>query len=85
MVDISQKPVLYVGQGMLSRPDGAAVLKEFAEKASIPVTTSLHGLGAFDELDPKSLHMLGLHGTAYANLAIQEADLIIALGARFDV
>ncbi|KAK5445139.1 hypothetical protein LTS15_010230 [Exophiala xenobiotica] len=62
----------------------AKVLKDFAEKTAIPVTTSLQGLGAFDELDRKALHMLGMHGTAYANLAIQEADLIIALGARFD-
>jgi acetolactate synthase-1/2/3 large subunit len=48
------------------------------------VTTSLQGLGAFDELDDKALHMLGLHGTAYANMAVQKADLILALGARFD-
>ena len=48
------------------------------------MTTTLQGLGGFDELDPKSLHMLGMHGSAYANMAMQEADLIIALGARFD-
>ena len=46
--------------------------------------TTLQGLGAFDELDELSLHMLGMHGSAYANLAMQEADVIIALGARFD-
>ena len=84
LVNIAKKPVLYVGQGMLAHQDGAAILKEFADKALIPVTTSLQGLGAFDELDPKALHMLGLHGTGYANMAIQEADLIIAVGARFD-
>lgn len=84
LVNIAKKPVLYVGQGMLGHPEGARVLKDFADKTSIPVTTSLQGLGVFDELDKKSLHMLGLHGSAYANLAIQEADLIIALGARFD-
>ncbi|KAL6401012.1 putative acetolactate synthase, large subunit, biosynthetic (Eurofung) [Ilyonectria robusta] len=84
LVDGARKPVLYVGQGMLARPEGPAILKEFADKANIPVTTSLQGLGAFDEHDPKSLHMLGLHGSGYANLAVQEADLIIALGARFD-
>lgn len=84
LVNIAKKPVLYVGQGMLAHPEGALILKDFANKASIPVTTSLQGLGAFDELDPKALHMLGLHGTGYANLAVQEADLIIALGARFD-
>ncbi|KAK5210832.1 hypothetical protein LTR47_001553 [Exophiala xenobiotica] len=84
LVNTAKKPVLYVGQGMMGHLEGAKVLKEFADKTAIPVTTSLQGLGAFDELDRKALHMLGLHGTAYANLAIQEADLIIALGARFD-
>lgn len=84
LVNSAKKPVLYVGQGMLARSEGSAILKEFADKACIPVTTSLQGLGVFDELDPKALHMLGLHGTGYANLAIQEADLIIALGTRFD-
>ncbi|KAJ5094040.1 hypothetical protein N7456_009901 [Penicillium angulare] len=84
LVDKAEKPILYVGQGLLARPDGPEILKEFAEKCSIPVTTTLQGLGGFDELDPKALHMLGMHGTAYANMAMQEADLIIAVGARFD-
>lgn len=84
LVNVAKKPVIYAGQGMLGQPEGAQILKAFAERTSIPVTTSLQGLGVFDELDKKALHMLGLHGTAYANLAIQEADLIIALGARFD-
>ncbi|EPS29798.1 hypothetical protein PDE_04748 [Penicillium oxalicum 114-2] len=84
LVNVAEKPVLYVGQGLLARPDGPEILKEFAEKAKIPVTTTLQGLGGFDELDPKSLHMLGMHGSAYANMAMQEADLIIAVGARFD-
>ncbi|KAI2086068.1 Acetolactate synthase, mitochondrial [Ophidiomyces ophidiicola] len=84
LVNGAKKPVLYVGQGLLARPDGPALLKELADKACIPVTTTLQGLGGFDELDSKSLHMLGMHGSAYANMAMQEADLIIALGARFD-
>ncbi|WEW55077.1 Acetolactate synthase, mitochondrial [Emydomyces testavorans] len=84
LVDVAKKPILYVGQGVLARPEGPALLKEFADKACIPVTTTLQGLGGFDELDSKSLHMLGMHGSAYANMAMQEADLIIALGARFD-
>jgi acetolactate synthase I/II/III large subunit len=84
LVNIAKKPVIYAGQGVLGHPDGPKVLKELADKAYIPVTTTLQGLGGFDELDPKSLHMLGMHGSAYANLAMQEADLIIALGARFD-
>ncbi|OOQ91825.1 Acetolactate synthase catalytic subunit, mitochondrial [Penicillium brasilianum] len=84
LVNMAEKPILYVGQGLLARPDGPEILKEFAEKANIPVTTTLQGLGGFDELDPKALHMLGMHGSAYANMAMQEADLIIAVGARFD-
>ncbi|KMU71742.1 acetolactate synthase [Coccidioides immitis RMSCC 3703] len=84
LVNVAKKPILYVGQGLLARPEGPALLKELADKACIPVTTTLQGLGGFDELDSKSLHMLGMHGSAYANMAMQEADLIIALGARFD-
>ncbi|KAI9792791.1 MAG: Acetolactate synthase, mitochondrial [Peltula sp. TS41687] len=84
LINISQKPVLYVGQGILALPEGPKLLRELADKALIPVTTTLHGLGAFDELDEKSLHMLGMHGSAYANMAMQESDLIIALGSRFD-
>ncbi|KAJ5760747.1 Thiamine pyrophosphate enzyme C-terminal TPP-binding [Penicillium odoratum] len=84
LVNMAEKPILYVGQGLLARPDGPEILKEFADKCSIPVTTTLQGLGGFDELDPKALHMLGMHGSAYANMAMQEADLIIAVGARFD-
>ena len=76
--------MIYAGQGIIARPEGPVVLKQLADKASIPVTTTLQGLGGFDELDEKSLHMLGMHGSAYANMAMQEADLIIALGARFD-
>lgn len=84
LLNIAKKPVIYAGQGIIQTPDGPALLKELADKAKIPVTTTLQGLGGFDELDPKSLHMLGMHGSAYANMAMQEADLIIALGARFD-
>lgn len=84
LINIAQRPVLYVGQGILASPRGPQLLKELADKASIPVTTSLQGLGSFDEEDAKALHMLGLHGSGYANKAVQEADLIIALGARFD-
>jgi acetolactate synthase-1/2/3 large subunit len=84
LINESRKPILYVGQGMLGHPDGPKVLKALSDRASIPVTTSLQGLGAYDETDPKALHMLGLHGSGYANMAMQHADLIIALGARFD-
>jgi acetolactate synthase-1/2/3 large subunit len=84
LLAVAKKPVIYAGQGMLEKPEGPKLLRELSEKAKIPVTTTLQGLGAFDELDEKSLHMLGMHGSAYANLAMQEADLILALGARFD-
>ncbi|RKF76884.1 Acetolactate synthase catalytic subunit, mitochondrial [Golovinomyces cichoracearum] len=84
LINISKKPLIYAGQGIVNEADGPALLKILADRASIPVTTTLQGLGGFDELDDKSLQMLGMHGSAYANLAVQEADLIIALGARFD-
>ncbi|KAK6838046.1 acetolactate synthase [Apiospora arundinis] len=84
LVNKAKQPIIYAGHGIMSGENGPALLKELAEKSSIPVTTTLHGLGAFDELDEKSLYMLGMHGSAFANMAMQEADLIIALGARFD-
>ncbi|KAI1651821.1 acetolactate synthase mitochondrial precursor [Daldinia loculata] len=84
LMNIAKKPVIYAGQGVVSSIGGPEILKELADKASIPVTTTLLGLGAFDELDEKSLYMLGMHGSAFANMSIQSADLIIALGARFD-
>ncbi|BGP54137.1 Acetolactate synthase, mitochondrial [Rhodotorula sphaerocarpa] len=81
----AKRPVIYAGQGMLSTPEGPELLKRLAKEGNIPVTTTLMGLGAYDELDEShSLHMLGMHGSAYANLAMQSADVIIALGARFD-
>lgn len=80
----AQRPIIYAGAGVLNSDDGPKRLKELADKACIPVTTTLQGLGAFDQNDYKSLDMLGMHGSGVANLAIQNADLIIALGARFD-
>lgn len=85
MIANAKRPVIYAGQGMLSTPEGPELLKRLAKEGNIPVTTTLMGLGAYDELDEThSLHMLGMHGSAYANLAMQSADVIIALGARFD-
>lgn len=83
LVNLAKKPLIYAGQGILAS-SGPHLLRELADKGCIPVTTTVQGLGAFDECDEKSLHMLGMHGSPYANLAMQEADLIIALGARFD-
>ncbi|MDD5504239.1 MAG: biosynthetic-type acetolactate synthase large subunit [Candidatus Omnitrophica bacterium] len=79
----SCKPIIYAGGGVII--SGAEnELLEFASKASIPVTTTLLGLGCFPETNPLSLKMLGMHGSAYANHAITESDLIIAVGSRFD-
>jgi acetolactate synthase I/II/III large subunit len=83
LINRSEKPVLYVGGGAIIA--GAAdVLRKVSNKANIPVTTTLLGLGAFDEHDPKSLLMLGMHGSAFANFAVQDCDCLIAVGARFD-
>ncbi len=82
-INASQRPVVYAGGGVLLS-GASAVLNELVQKAHLPITTTLLGLGCFDENDPKSLMMLGMHGTAYANFAVQECDLLIAIGARFD-
>lgn len=84
MINQAQKPIVYAGNGVLSSPAGPKLLAMLSEKGNIPVCTTLQGLGAFDETSDRSLHMLGMHGSAYANLAMQHADVIIALGARFD-
>ena len=83
LINNSKKPVIYAGQGVL-QGGASELLRNLAKMGNIPVTTTLQGLGAFDEMDSRSLHMLGMHGSAYANLAMQSADVIIALGARFD-
>jgi acetolactate synthase-1/2/3 large subunit len=84
LINQAQRPVVYAGNGVLSSPMGPKLLAQLAEHGNIPVCTTLQGLGAFDETSARSLHMLGMHGSAYANLAMQQADVIIALGARFD-
>jgi len=84
MVNKAEKPIIYAGQGIVQSKAGPRVLKEFAEKANIPVTTTLQGMGGFDERSPLSLKMLGMHGSAYANYSIQDADVVLAMGARFD-
>ena len=79
----AKQPLLYVGGGTILS-NAHAQLEELAERFQIPVTTTLMGLGAFDEHAPLSVGMLGMHGTAYANFAVSECDLLIAVGARFD-
>jgi acetolactate synthase-1/2/3 large subunit len=79
----AKRPVIYAGGGVISS-NASSELRDLAFKANIPVTTTLMGLGTFPETHPLSLGMLGMHGTTYANYAISAADLIIALGVRFD-
>jgi acetolactate synthase I/II/III large subunit len=79
----SKRPVLYVGGGCVLSDSSEELLK-FAELTKIPVTTTAMGIGAFPGTHPQSLDMLGMHGTVYANNAINEADLLLALGVRFD-
>jgi acetolactate synthase-1/2/3 large subunit len=82
-IQASTQPLLYVGGGAITAAAHPELLA-LAEWFQIPVTTTLMGKGAFDEHHPLSLGMLGMHGTAYANFAVSECDLLIALGARFD-
>lgn len=78
----SERPVIYAGGGVITS-GGSSELVKFAEKAMIPVTTSLMGLGAIPAEHPLNLGMLGMHGTVYANYTVSNADLLIAAGARF--
>jgi acetolactate synthase-1/2/3 large subunit len=82
-INKSKQPVLYVGGGVIIS-NAAEELRALAEAAHLPVTMTLLGLGSYDQRKPESLDMLGMHGSAYANYAVQECDLLIAVGARFD-
>ena len=79
----AKRPVLYIGGGVIAANANEEVT-ELGRKLSIPVTMTLMGLGGFPGTDPLSLGMLGMHGTYYANMAVAECDLLIAVGARFD-
>jgi acetolactate synthase-1/2/3 large subunit len=79
----SKKPVLYVGGGIISS-NASKELTHLAERLSIPVTMTLMGLGSIPGNHPLSLGMLGMHGTYWANMAVMESDLLIAIGSRFD-
>ncbi len=83
MLLAAKKPVVYVGGGAILS-NASAELTELARKLDVPVTTTLMGLGSYPEDDPLSLGMLGMHGSYYANMAVSHADLLIAVGARFD-
>ncbi len=83
IIQSSKRPLIYAGGGVINA-DASKELYTFATKAQIPVTTTLMGLGAFPETHPLSLLMLGMHGTVYANKAVQDCDCLIAVGSRFD-
>ena len=79
----SRRPLIYAGGGVING-NAAPALRKFALAYRIPVVTTLMGLGSFDTRHPLAMHMLGMHGTAYANYATDDCDLLIAMGARFD-
>ena len=81
LIKNAKKPVIIAGQGCNDSPEE---LKAFAEALQIPVTTTLHALGVFDERHPLALNMMGMHGHPTPNYMVQESDLIINIGSRFD-
>ncbi|MEM7610438.1 MAG: biosynthetic-type acetolactate synthase large subunit [Pseudomonadota bacterium] len=79
----SERPLIYAGGGVVNG-NAAQALRKFAGRFQVPVTTTLMGIGATDTTEPLSLHMLGMHGMAYANYAVEDCDFLIAVAARFD-
>jgi acetolactate synthase-1/2/3 large subunit len=79
----ARRPVLYAGGGIISA-EAHKELKAFAEKTNLPVATTLMGVGGFPETHPLSMQWFGMHGSAYGNWAVDQSDLLIAVGARFD-
>ena len=83
VISESRRPVIYAGGGIVAS-NASRELYELAEKTGIPVTTTLMGIGGFPGTHPQALHMLGMHGSVYSNLAVSESDLLLAFGVRFD-
>ncbi|MBT8071372.1 MAG: biosynthetic-type acetolactate synthase large subunit [Gammaproteobacteria bacterium] len=83
MLQESERPLIYAGGGVING-NAADELRRFSSQLGIPVTTTLMGIGAVDTTEPLSLHMLGMHGLASANYAVDDCDFLIAVGARFD-
>jgi len=83
MLGESQRPLIYAGGGVING-NASAELREFAETFDIPVVTTLMGIGAVDTTSALSMRMLGMHGAAFANYAVDDCDFLIAIGARFD-
>lgn len=85
MLAVAERPILYVGGGVINSGPGASqLLRDLARLTKAPVTQTLMGLGAFPASDPQFLGMLGMHGTYEANMAMNQCDLMLCLGARFD-
>ncbi|MDG2307708.1 MAG: biosynthetic-type acetolactate synthase large subunit [Candidatus Binatia bacterium] len=83
LLEESERPLIYAGGGVINA-EAAEEIRAFAERFQIPVVTTLLGIGALDTTNDLSLRMLGMHGTAFANYAVEDCDLLIAVGARFD-
>jgi acetolactate synthase-1/2/3 large subunit len=83
MLAEAERPLIYAGGGVING-NASAAMRRFAAEFGIPVATTLMALGAADTTEPLSLHMLGMHGTAFANYAVEDCDFVIAIGARFD-
>jgi acetolactate synthase-1/2/3 large subunit len=83
LIGEAKKPVIYAGGGIVSA-DAHRELKAFAEKANLPVATTLMGVGGFPETHPLSMQWFGMHGSAYGNWAVDQSDLLLACGVRFD-
>jgi acetolactate synthase-1/2/3 large subunit len=83
LIAAAKKPVIYSGGGVISA-EAHAELKKFAEKANIQVATTLMGVGGFPETHPLSMQWFGMHGSAYGNWAVEQCDLLLVVGARFD-
>ena len=83
MLEESQRPLIYAGGGVING-NAADALTEFATGFGVPVVTTLMGIGSLDTTHPLSMRMLGMHGAAYANYAVDDCDFLIAIGARFD-
>jgi acetolactate synthase I/II/III large subunit len=79
----SKRPLLYVGGGVISS-NASSEVRALADKLHAPVTTTLHGLGVYPEQSKLALGMLGMHGTWYSNMAVDQCDVLVAIGARFD-
>lgn len=79
----SERPLIYAGGGVING-DAADEVRALADRLGIPVVTTLMGIGTYDTTRERSLHMLGMHGTAFANYAVEDCDCLIAIGARFD-